>query len=46
MTYRKVGGLHHLMFKWFGLSFYIRRKPKVNLKPKPLMITYYGGLNG
>jgi hypothetical protein len=46
MTYRKVGGLHHLMFRWFGFSFYWRKKVKVNLKPKPLMITYYGGLNG
>jgi hypothetical protein len=44
MTYRKVGGLHHLMFRWFGFSWYWRRsKPKINLNPKPLLITYYGG---
>ena len=47
MRYRKVGGLHHLMFRWFGLSWYWRKaKVKVAPKHKPLLITYYGGCDG
>jgi hypothetical protein len=40
MTYRKVGGLHHVVFRWWGFSFYWR---KSKLKHVPLLITY-GGL--